>query len=76
VGRAGAERAVGGSTGRDREPHRLPGRPRPQQEEALGDDLLSALAAEHNAEDGRFSREELIGTASLLLVAGVTPPST
>ncbi|GAB7052415.1 cytochrome P450 family protein [Catenuloplanes indicus] len=35
-----------------------------------GDDLLSALAQEENAEDGRLTREELIGTAALLVIAG------
>ncbi|GAA3629170.1 cytochrome P450 [Kineosporia mesophila] len=35
-----------------------------------GDDLLSDLIAQHNHEDGRLSRQELIGTAVLLVVAG------
>jgi cytochrome P450 len=35
-----------------------------------GDDLLSALAEQSNEEDGRLTREELIGTAALLVVAG------
>jgi cytochrome P450 len=35
-----------------------------------GDDLLSALVAVHDHEDGRLSEAELIGTANLLVIAG------
>ncbi|GAB6898987.1 cytochrome P450 family protein [Kineosporia succinea] len=34
------------------------------------DDLLSDLTAQSNAEDGRLSREELVATGSLLVIAG------
>ncbi|WP_327179603.1 cytochrome P450 [Streptomyces sp. NBC_01335] len=35
-----------------------------------GDDLLSALVAVRDEEDGRLSEEELVGTAMMLVVAG------
>jgi cytochrome P450 len=35
-----------------------------------GEDLLSALVAVHDREDGRLSEAELIGTANLLVIAG------
>jgi cytochrome P450 len=35
-----------------------------------GDDLLSALVAARDSRDGRLSEEELVGTASLLVMAG------
>lgn len=35
-----------------------------------GDDLLSALVAVRDEQDGRLSEEELVGTASLLVMAG------
>ncbi|MFJ2241397.1 cytochrome P450 [Streptomyces sp. NPDC087859] len=35
-----------------------------------GDDLLSALVAVRDEEDGRLSEEELVGTALMLVVAG------
>jgi cytochrome P450 len=41
-----------------------------QKREALEDDVLSALIAVNNAEDGRLSAAELLGTATLLVVAG------
>ncbi|MET7699564.1 cytochrome P450 [Streptomyces sp. NPDC005485] len=34
------------------------------------DDLLSALVAVHDEEDGRLTEEELVGTAMMLVVAG------
>jgi cytochrome P450 len=37
---------------------------------APGDDLLSALVAVRDADDGRLSADELVGTAALLVVAG------
>jgi cytochrome P450 len=35
-----------------------------------GDDLLSAMVAARDSRDGRLSEEELVGTASLLVMAG------
>ena len=41
-----------------------------EKRQAPGDDLLSALVAARDSRDGRLSEEELVGTASLLVMAG------
>ena len=41
-----------------------------EKRRAPGDDLLSALVAARDSGDGRLSEEELVGTASLLVMAG------
>ena len=41
-----------------------------EKRRAPGDDLLSALVAVRDEGDGRLSEEELVGTASLLVMAG------
>jgi len=41
-----------------------------QKRRAPADDLLSALVAVRDEQDGRLSEEELVGTANLLVIAG------
>ncbi|MFH9089685.1 cytochrome P450 [Streptomyces sp. NPDC017673] len=63
VGTDGHREAVAGL-------HRLLGRLIADKRREPADDLLSALVAARDEEDGRLSEEELVGTALLLVVAG------
>jgi cytochrome P450 len=50
--------------------HRLLGKLIPEKRRQPTDDLLSALVAARDEDNGRLSEEELVGTALLLVIAG------